>query len=210
MLKRALILLILALAQTGCDFQYEDRYKVAELSDAARADGARLKRELLQLEELRVGTGPVAAWGRRISADIEVRYVDGTLIYTGPIFTIYGFFGMPETSIIDDNLLPGSPWNPTRTERNDRWGRRRMVIDRKLVCISLQEDAAPDKTCHLVSPRRHRDGVVIRKQTLVVEATLNESCSPIKLIASVYWIGFNVDIWCRNEDLPRPGPSLPI
>ena len=51
------------------------------------------KRELLKIEEIKLGSGPLAAWGRKISADIEVRYTDGTVVYRGPMFIYSGFRG---------------------------------------------------------------------------------------------------------------------
>lgn len=205
MWKHLLILALVITFETGCDFQYGERYKVVELSNAARSEAEQKKREFLQLEDIQVGTGPVAAWGRRISANINVRYMDGTSIYSGPVFTVYGFFGMPETSIhSSSHLFLDHPGIRLGLNGMTIGGRRRMIIDRKLVCIGLREEALPSETCHL------KQGVIVKKQNLIVEATLTEACTPIKLIASVYWVGFNVDIRCRNEELPRFDPALPI
>ena len=77
MLKYILALLILALAETSCTAaeEYEGGFRPLTLSPEARQEFERLKREVLTLEDLKVGTGPVAAWGRKISADVIVRYV---------------------------------------------------------------------------------------------------------------------------------------
>ena len=112
MLKRTLTLLILALAQFGCGYEYGEGkwpYEVIPMSDKGRQEGKRIKRELLQLEDIKVGDGPVAAWGRKISADLEVRYTDGTLVYKGLAFTYTGFKGMPETSVYHERHLGDQP-----------------------------------------------------------------------------------------------------
>jgi hypothetical protein len=43
-----------------------------------------------------------------------------------------------------------------------------------------------------------------------VEATLKEACIPVKLEANIWYIGVNMDIWCRSEDTPHLDPNLPI
>lgn len=94
MLKRTLIVLTITLLQVGCDAEWGENiypFQAADLSDGARATLERRKRDLLKIEDLKIGIGPVAAWGRRISADVEVRYADGTIVYKGPITTYQGF-----------------------------------------------------------------------------------------------------------------------
>ena len=86
MLKRALILFVLALVQTGCSSdEGGTMFHPVALTPEDREGIERLRREFLKLEDLKIG-GPVAAWGRKISADIEVRYPDGILIYRGPAY----------------------------------------------------------------------------------------------------------------------------
>jgi hypothetical protein len=56
--------------------------------DEVRSRLERGKREFLKIEELQVGNGAIASWGRRLKAEIEVRYADdGATIYKGPIVT---------------------------------------------------------------------------------------------------------------------------
>jgi hypothetical protein len=83
MLKRTLILLILALTQWGCDVDYgENRYPLEIWNlEEVRPRLEREKREFLKIEDLQVGNGAIASWGRRLEAEIEVRYADdGTTI----------------------------------------------------------------------------------------------------------------------------------
>jgi hypothetical protein len=102
MLKRTLILLILALTQYGCYTSEETgSYKPVELSSESRQGFERSKRELLTLEDLKVGDGPIAALGRKISADIEVTYTDGSLVYRGPAIS---YFGMRGSVLIHDDV----------------------------------------------------------------------------------------------------------
>ena len=37
------------------------------------------KRDFLKIEDLKIGDGSLATWGRKIRAEIEVRYTDGTV-----------------------------------------------------------------------------------------------------------------------------------
>ena len=87
--------LVLTLTQFGCGFEFgEDRspFKFDKLPDEVRPTLEEYKRDLLKIEDLEIGDGPVAAWHRKLSADIEVRYADGTLVFKGTVFTYEGFF----------------------------------------------------------------------------------------------------------------------
>jgi len=94
MLKRILILLICILGQTGCTF-YEEygNFRPAPFVPDAVQHFERLKRELLQLEDITVGDGPLVASGRKVSAQIAVRYSDGSLAHEGPVVTYWGMIG---------------------------------------------------------------------------------------------------------------------
>ncbi len=63
MLKRALILLIVALAQAGCSQSGENigPYYIAPFPEEGRLLREAEKRDGLQLEDLTIGTGPGAA-----------------------------------------------------------------------------------------------------------------------------------------------------
>ena len=78
MLKCALVVLVLALTQAGCDNYGENLYPLElwNLEEVrSRLEGER--RKILKIEDLEVGKGPIASWGRRLKAGIEVRYADG-------------------------------------------------------------------------------------------------------------------------------------
>ncbi|MEK7236443.1 MAG: hypothetical protein AAB242_07470, partial [Nitrospirota bacterium] len=49
------------------------------------------KRDSLRLEDLTVGTDPVATRGERLTTDIEVRHTDDTIVYRGAILSYAGF-----------------------------------------------------------------------------------------------------------------------
>ena len=94
MLKHILIILALALTQAGCSIEEGGgAYNPVPLTDNTRQELEGLKREFLSINDLKLGTGPLAAWGRKISADIDVRYADGTVAYHGPMFIYSGFSG---------------------------------------------------------------------------------------------------------------------
>ena len=86
MLKYTWILLALAITQAGCSIEEGGgAYTPVPLADNIRQEFERNKREFLTIEELSVGSGPLAAWGRKIEADIEVQNVDIAGRVTGNI-----------------------------------------------------------------------------------------------------------------------------
>ena len=174
-LKHALIILALALAQFGCGYQYGDVYEVESLGDPLRERLEREKREFVQIEDLKIGDGPLAAWGRKITAELEIHQADGTFIFKGPVYDLVGFKGMPETSLYDERALDGISNPGIRLGLNGMavGGKRRITVDRKLVCESMPDDA-PLAKC-LVVGRSSIHGSEVLKQRLIVEATLTES-----------------------------------
>lgn len=215
MLKRILILLILALAQYGCYVSEENGgYKPADLTPDARQGLEWAKRELLTLEDLKVGDGPIAAWGRKTSADIEVRYTDGILLYRGPATAYFGMEGSVfihnsvhergMLSLQQDGIILGLNGMAVR-------GKRRITVSPNLVCYggmigqSVSQGANPNVTCNLVVG--DRDIIKVRKEKLIVEATLTASCIPVFLdIVYVYRGEFR----CRNADGPQRDPAVPV
>lgn len=218
MLKRTLILLVLLLAQVGCGAEWGEGlypYAMGTLTDKTRLEVEHEKREILQIEDLRVGDGSIAAWNRRVTADIEVRYLDGSVVYKGPVFTyigfhaaLYGRFGFSK------NFL-SSGQNGLELGLNGMsvGGRRRFTINRKLACAGIRDDAGTEAGCPLVNAGQPDREVRVRKQDLIVEAVLTESCVPITFRA-IRWSGgsyvINREIWCRNSDIPKNDPTLPI
>lgn len=212
MLKRTLIILVLALAQAGCDAKYgEDLSPFVRdtLNAQGQLDVERQKRELLQIDDVKIGIGPVAAWGRQLSADLTVRYSDGTLVYQGPIYTYVGFIDITgiENDVRGGNLLRSNNWG-IQLGLNGMavGGQRRFTVDRSLVCLSVKMDAGPKAGCGLI------ERVELRKEKVIVEATLTESCIPLSFRA-IYMNGgylLHFRTGCRNADLPRLDPNAPI
>ena len=210
MLKRILILLVLALSQIACTTEGNEEvglYKPAGLPPEAREGWERLKREFIQIEELKIGDGPIAAWGRKISAEIDVRYWDGRPVYHGLAFAYFGLVG---SVMIHNNINESGA-----ISLNDRGllagmngmaigGKRRIVIPPKLVCEEYGvEEASPYKSCLLVIGKKAN--VSIRKEQLIVEVTLTASCIP------VFRGSRQADeIRCRNSETPQRDPSDPI
>jgi len=73
-----LLIFVLSLPQISYAGLVEEDNAV-DLTPELRQELERSKREFLQFEDSKIGDGPIAAWGRKVSADIEVRYADGTL-----------------------------------------------------------------------------------------------------------------------------------
>jgi hypothetical protein len=146
MLKHILILLIIALALSGCSQSGQNigPYYIAPFPEEGRLLREAAKRDNLQLEDLAVGTGPVAARGQRLTADIEARYTDGTVVYRGTIITYPGF-GVDFLNSISDSRLLSMTQEGIDLGINGMavGGRRRITIDRKLVCTNIAEDSPP-------------------------------------------------------------------
>ena len=213
MLKRVLILLIAALSQVGwASEEGIGLYEPYPLTPEGRQSLERLKREFLQLEDLKIGDGPVAALGRKVTADIEVHYPDGTLVYRGPATSYFGMEGYVfiHDSVVEDGLL-NSQQRGIMLGLNGMTvgGKRRITIHPKLVCEwPGKEEANPNAACHLVyRSRLWGRSVTVRKEQLIVEAKLTASCIPIHL--DIPFIS-SKQIWCRNSDVPQHDPSAPI
>ncbi len=212
MLKRTLVILVLALTQAGCNAKYGEDIPPFErysLNEGQRERVEREKRELLQIEDIKIGTGPVAAWGRRLSADLTVRYTDGTVVYQGPIYTYEGFRDITgiENDVRGGNLIrTNNPGIKLGLNGMAVGGQRRFTVDRNLICLNVKLDAGPNAHCGLI------ERVKMRRELVIVEATLTESCIPLSFRA-IYMNGgylLHFRAGCRNSDLPQLDPSAPI
>jgi len=207
MRKHMWIPLILVISQFGCVFEYKDRYKVSNISEKGRVEAERLRKELLHLEDLVVGQGPLAAHGRKVSLQLEVRYSDGTLAYNGSAHTLLGLY--PESGIHGSYIGPNQRGIRLGLNGMAVGGRRRITVDRSLVCTNLPDQVDSRAGCLLLGDSEIPERMV-RKETLVVEANLTQACIPVKLEANIWYIGLNIDIRCREEDTPARKPSDPI
>ena len=219
MLKRILIIFVLALTQAGCDTEYGANFYPFSVEDlsSVRTRLEREKRELLKIEEIRVGNEPVAAWGRRIKADIEVRYTDGSIVYNGPIVTYYGFeIGLTTGDGLKDSHLLSNAQPGIDLGLNGMavGGQRRIIIDRQLVCSGLPLNDHGTYGCPIVLTGRQPGDwpIRVRKENLVVEATLTESCIPLSfraIRASGSYLIYR-QIGCRNAKEPTLNPNAPV
>ena len=140
MLKRALVIMVLTLTQSGCSIEEGGgAYEPVLLDTESRQRFEEYRRELLTIEDIKVGDGPIAAFGRKVSADIEVRYTDGTIVYRGPMLYYSGFRG---STFIHDALKEAGVLG----SQTGIWvgingmavsGRRRITIEPKLVTSGL-------------------------------------------------------------------------
>ena len=210
MLKHTLILLAIALTQWGCDIDYGENLSPLKPwnLEEVRSRLEREKREFLKIEDLQVGNGAVASWGRRLNAEIEVRYADdGTVKYKGPIVTYVGFKGLLPDYLEDRFMLQFTDQAGIELGLNGMavGGRRRITISPELVC------GGTNKGCYLLRPERQFvNEIGISKKALVVEATLTESCAPVRF----RWRdngGFltlvDVGAGCRTKAEPKAGGS---
>lgn len=222
MRTRLLLVLILVAVLPGTGWAVEEEvgvyYNPVEPISEMPQGMARWKREFLQLEDLKIGDGPLAARGRKISADIEVRYADGTLIYRGPAIS---YAGLEDAVFIHSDVHERGMMSLQQEgiflglNGMAVGGKRRMVIAPNLVCYqgavgeSTAKGADPRVTCTLVATEgrlEKNQSNKVRKETLIVEATLTASCIPS--IAGIP----RVFTWetCRDSDRPRREPGDPI
>ena len=198
MLKRVLILLVLALTQWGCDINYGENLYPLDIwnLEEVRPRLEREKREFLKIEELEVGKGPIASWGRRLKAEIEVRYADnGTTIYKGPIVTYFGFEGLLPDYLSDRFMLNFTRQGGIQLGLNGMavGGKRRIAINQELVCEGPE--------------RQFVNEIGISKKALIVEATLTESCAPVRFRwrAGSSFTLVDVGAGCRTKSEPKAG-----
>ena len=211
MLTRILILLTLVLAQAGCSIEEGGgAYNPVPLTDEVRKELEGDKRDFLKIEDIRLGNGPLAAWNRKISADIEVRYTDGTVAYRGSIYDYVAFQGviMMEPAENRDRLI-GQTGIWLGINGMAVGGTRRITIQPRLVCGG---DNPPNWSCMLTPPDEHwnrKKAVYVRDETLIVEATLIASCIPrILRDGRGYFVERVVS--CRDADQPQRDPNTPI
>lgn len=200
MLKRMLIILVLALAQTGCSVEEGvGPYKLTPLTDEVLKESERDRRELLTIEDLKIGDGPLAAWGRRLTADIEVRYSDGTIAYVGSIWINIGF---------DSDVFL---YNATDRAGALDYGQPGIWLG--LIGMAVEGKQRCTINPQLVSGGVFTKGTQIRHEKLVVEAILAESCVPI-LLRAIYLpttrYMLEREVWCRSHDELRRSPSDPL
>jgi hypothetical protein len=205
MLTHILIILVLALSQFGCSIEEGGgAYEPVPLTDQDRQELERLKQELV-IEDIRVGSGPLAAWGRRIEADIKIRYANGGIVYDGPLHAYIGLQGSVFIHNADES-------------------RGTLSLTQEGIWLGLNGMAVGGKRRITIGPGRVYGGPLIKgalnqrggfvhKESLVVEATLTASCVPvllrgIKLPTSRYMI--EREVWCGSSSEPQRSPSDPI
>jgi len=217
MLKRIFLIPLVAMAGliSGCE-QGVYPYNPVTLDSSARERLEREKREFIKIEDLKLGDGPLAVWGRRIKADIEVRYADGSVVYRGPILDYVGFLG--DVSIHNSGNEVGLLSLSQRgivlgMNGMAVGGKRRITIHPKLACdSSTPDDELPPHAGCLLIPETRQQRIWVRKQPLIVEVVLTESCLPVSFRALKMGGGYAIDVivGCRNLDEPRRDPATPI
>ena len=207
MLRRTLILLVLALTQWSCDVEYRKNLSPLALSNLEdfRSRLEQEKRTYLNIEDIQVGAGATASWGRRLKAEVEVRYAeDGAVIYKGPILTYFGYYTLFPSHLSDRFMLDWLRQAGIQLGLNGMavGGKRRITISPELVC------GATDSGCYLLRPERQFvNEIPVHKKALVVEATLTESCAPVRFrwrAGSAFTL-VDVSAGCRTKSEPKAG-----
>jgi len=208
-LTRLLLILFLALTQTGCDAKLDTGlfpWSVRSL-DNVRKRLEQEKRDSVKTVDEQVGQGSLAAWGRRIKADVDIRYADGSVVYKGPIVLYSGFHIALDDAIMETRHLH---WGQTGIEFGLNGmavgGKRRITIEPEVVCQNPKDDG-----CLLLSDKFGHNPLGIRRERLIVEATLTESCAPV-IFQALHVNGthiINKQVWCRSLETPRIDPAAP-
>ena len=211
---RILLILIVLCVNTGCNpFRSGTYTEFTDITPETRAIWEADKRDHLEIEDLEIGDGPLAGWGRKIEADIEVRYTDGTLVFEGPIYDIQGMRG--NTFLLNRYTQKGKlltsrvPGIWIGINGMAVGGKRRFTIDPILVCAGYGGDEAnPNISCGFIT----YSGVRVRKEKLVVEATLTESCVPrIKVGGPGPFSGGSIrEVGCDRLPTRQRRPEDPI
>ncbi len=92
-------------------------------------------------------------------------------------------------------------------------GKRRFTIDPELVCYGVRPHPLlnPIPMCGLTGPDDKGNGTAVRKEKLIVEATLTESCIPQVRVLFSGPMGMKTKlVGCRRPDYPKRDPNLPI
>ena len=196
MRNQSLVLLVLALLQVGCEAE-ELYHPFPETSEQERQRIEQIRRDLLQLTDLKIGEGSVATWGRKIVANVVVRYADGSLVYEGPIVDYIGFMENPGLPI-PYFVSPSNSGIMLGIHGMAIGGRRRIVVDPSLVCDNGSRGANPKVSCSLI-----HQPTPVRKEQLVVEAVLVESCIPVGSVMTSALGRKTRETGCRRSEFPR-------
>jgi hypothetical protein len=209
MLTRLLLILFLALTQTGCDAKLDTGlfpWEVWSL-DTVRSRLEQEKRDFVKIVDEQVGQGSLAAWGRRISADVDIRYADGSVVYKGPIILYSGFHIALDNTIMEPHHLHSSQGGiELGLNGMAVGGKRRITIEPEVVCQRPEV-----KGCLLMSDKFGHNPLGVRRERLIVEATLTESCAPV-IFQALYVNAthiINKQVWCRSLETPRIDPAAP-
>lgn len=85
-------------------------------------------------------------------------------------------------------------------------GKRRITIEPEVVCQNPKDDG-----CLLLSDKFGHNPLGVRRERLIVEATLTESCAPV-IFQALHVNGthiINKQVWCRSLETPRIDPAAP-
>ncbi|MDZ4732565.1 MAG: hypothetical protein SGJ16_03130 [Nitrospirota bacterium] len=76
------------------------KFTLIGLAGEDRQNVEREKSDFLRLEDIKVGSGSIAAWDQKVGARIEIRYADGTFVYRGDVLVYVGLLGSNDSPTI--------------------------------------------------------------------------------------------------------------
>ena len=177
------IILALVIGLSGCSIEEGgEGYRPYWDPEEARKGLLEYKQNYVKVEDIKVGSGGVAAYSRRVRADILVHYSDGTKMYEGPYFHEMGFFNVAFKRSPVDSIQLG-------------------------VWLGLNGMAVGGKRRITIEPH---PAVNNNPRQVIVEATLTESCIPVFIRGLRIMVfgssGYLIDheIWCRTQNTPLP------
>ena len=106
---------------------------------------------------------------------MDIRYTDGTVVYSGPLILYSGFHIALYNTIMKSRHL-SSTQDGIELGLNGMavGGKRRITIEPEVVCQN-----PTDEGCLLLSDKFGHNPTLVRRERLIVEATLTESCAPV-------------------------------
>lgn len=210
MLKQLLLILTLT-SLPSCTLFAEVQEGVYEftpvnLNGVHRERVEREKKDFLILEDINIGSDSVAAWDRKVGVIVEAHYVHSTLVYRGNVLAYVRFIGGIG---LDNNITGLMPLHQRGVLLGLNGiaigGKRKIIIDPRLVCEHLGEQTNPNPTC------RFNEDIYVRKEQLIVETTLTESCIPQAVVVPTIASGGHAkEVGCQRSDTPIRHSNDPI
>ena len=182
------IIVALGLGLSGCSIEEGGGgYRPNGDLENIREQFQELKQQYVTVEDLKIGEGGVAAYGRRVRANIQAQFADGTKMYEGSYSHELGFFNV------------ALKVSPIESIQLGVWlGLNGMAVGGKRRITIAPHPALND------NPRQ-----------VIVEATLTDSGIPVLLrgLPIMLWGSsgylFDHEVWCHTQSAPQYSATNP-